>query len=85
MSKIHKVKILSHWFEAVIAGYKKAELRFNDRGYEVGDVLVMREYDGGTRTHSGRKVHVKVTHVADVGKIQHNYVLLSFELLLIEH
>lgn len=85
MSKTIKIKILPHWFEAVIAGYKKAELRFNDRDYQVGDTLVMREYDGGERRHTGRSVHVKVTHVADVGNLLHNYVLVSFDLLLDEH
>jgi len=51
-------------FEAVVAEKKKAELRQNDRGFEVGDVLILREWDD---KYSGRVTLVKIAHLIDVG------------------
>lgn len=46
--KEHHLKITPEYFEEVRAGSKTAELRFDDRGYEVGDVLVLEEYAIGS-------------------------------------
>lgn len=37
--RIHQLKIAPKYFNAVVAGQKTAELRKDDRGYKVGDVL----------------------------------------------
>lgn len=37
--KTHKLKILyKHWFD-IISGLKTHEIRFNDRTYQIGDLL----------------------------------------------
>lgn len=41
----HDLKILPEYFEAVISGRKKFELRKNDRDYKVGDLFVLREWE----------------------------------------
>lgn len=64
MNKIHDLKITPLHFEAVLAEKKKAELRQNDRGFGVGDVLILREWDD---KYSGRVTLVKITHLLDVG------------------
>lgn len=35
----HKLKILPTHFNDVISSKKKAEIRYNDRNYKVGDIL----------------------------------------------
>ena len=57
----HELKILPEHFKAVWAGIKRAELRKDDRGFETGDILVLREWDGKEYTGSG--IAVKVTHI----------------------
>ena len=42
--KTHDVKIASSYYEDIISGKKKFELRKNDRGYKVGDSLKMLEF-----------------------------------------
>ena len=42
----HELKILPKWFEDIRAGLKHFEIRKNDRNYEVGDKLILREWDG---------------------------------------
>nr|DAM82127.1 MAG TPA: activating signal cointegrator [Caudoviricetes sp.] len=61
MAKIIEIKIAPEHFADVKRGVKKAELRYNDRNYEVGDLLVLREYAGGEYT--GRRYCVTITHI----------------------
>lgn len=42
----HYLKILPEYFEAIISGVKKFELRKDDRDYQIGDTVIFREYDG---------------------------------------
>ncbi len=41
--KCHNVKIESKYFEQVLSGFKTFEIRFDDRGYEEGDFIVLHE------------------------------------------
>ena len=42
--KIHDVKILPEYFKPLDEEVKTAEFRYNDRDYQVGDVLHLREW-----------------------------------------
>lgn len=42
---VHTLKTLPEPFAAVAAGAKRAEMRRDDRGFEAGDLLVLREFD----------------------------------------
>ena len=41
----HELKCWPDYFEAVWSGMKTFEVRVNDRGYQAGDVIWLREYD----------------------------------------
>lgn len=41
----HELKILPPYFEAVISGKKTFEIRRDDRGFQAGDTVTLREYD----------------------------------------
>lgn len=49
------------YFSAVSEGKKTFELRKDDRGFEVGDKLRLREWDGNT--YSGRSIACKITYI----------------------
>lgn len=54
-----KRHILKTWlqpFQAVWDGVKTFEVRKNDRNYESGDQLLLREYDPTTETYTGREI-----------------------------
>lgn len=75
----HLLKTVNPHFGAVLSGKKTAELRINDRGFSVGDILVLREWSEAGR-YSGREVNARVTSILE----QHpglvtGYVMLSFE------
>lgn len=78
MPKTHDLKILPVWFEAVKHGWKTAEIRANDRGFQEGDILVLREYTG--LEYTGEKIHKEISHISDLSSLSdlENYVLLSF-------
>lgn len=59
--KTIELRILPEYFADVKNGRKKAELRFNDRDFTVGDRLILREWTGNEYT--GRLCTVIITHI----------------------
>jgi hypothetical protein len=47
--KVHIVKCVSPFFEAVWEEHKPFEIRKDDRGYQTGDVIVLRHWDDAGR------------------------------------
>ena len=41
---IHELKCLPEYFEALAAGKKTFDIRKNDRGFQVGDLIALNEY-----------------------------------------
>ncbi len=61
--RVHHLKILPEYFEAVVSGDKCFEIRKNDRGYKVGDILRLNEYEDGKYTGN---FHVaEITYITD--------------------
>lgn len=73
--KTHDLKIWSRYFQAVISGAKKAEHRINDRNFQVGDTLLLREVTEPKCEYTGRKVYVTITHIIRGGEMD----ILSIE------
>lgn len=74
--KIHELKILPEYFEAVTSGRKQFEIRKNDRDYEVGDRLYLREWNGENFT--GDSYKAEVTYITDYMQ-RNGYVVLGIE------
>lgn len=75
----HNLKIWPEYFAAVRDGLKRAELRWNDREYQAGDILNLCEWDPNEEAFTGDFISVTVTHVADLGQWMPGYVLLSVD------
>lgn len=80
----HNLKIWPEYFAAVRDGLKRAELRWNDREYQAGDILNLCEWDPNEEAFTGEFIGVTVTHVAELGQWMPGYVLLSIALASIE-
>lgn len=74
----HQLKILPEYFQAVIDGRKKAELRTNDRDFKVGDYLLLVEWDGGADKYTGRKIVVEISDITQCDFAAPQLVMLSF-------
>lgn len=76
----HELKIKPEYFEAVRSGQKTFELRKNDRNYQVGDLLTLREWDG--TQYTGRSVHRRIAYTLDPGVVmacEPGYLVLGLE------
>lgn len=58
---VHQLKIMPQYFQAVWDGQKTFELRKDDRNYQEGDILALREWDG--EKYTGRGIAVRITHI----------------------
>ena len=74
---IHELKILPEHFWPVVNKEKLAEIRYNDRGFEIGDYLKLKEWDESKMEYTGKIVVRMVIHVADLSAFKDGYVLLS--------
>lgn len=63
MTTEHELKILPEFFNAVTAGIKNFELRFNDRGFEVGDTVILMEWKNGKYT--GRRYFIEISYILE--------------------
>ena len=60
IKKIYK-KILPEYFSAVLSGQKTFELRKDEDNIQVGDLLILREWDG--ERYTGRAINADVMYV----------------------
>lgn len=61
----HELKTNPLYFEAVRNGTKTFEVRRNDRGFKVGDRLLLREYDRIREEYGYGVFQVKVAYILD--------------------
>ena len=59
----HTIKIRTEYYRAVLAGKKKFELRRDDRGYQVGDEVILEEWDPEKERNTGRWQQVVISYV----------------------
>lgn len=80
----HDLKTLPPFFEDVLAGRKRFELRRNDRDFAVGDTLRLREWSYSGE-YTGRECCVRVTYGLGDGQgfsqfdLPPGYVVMSIE------
>jgi len=56
-------KIWPEYFQAVLEGKKRFELRLADFKCNPGDVLVLKEWDPDKKSYTGRVLEKKITYV----------------------
>lgn len=58
----HELKTIAPYFQDILDGYKTFELRRDDRRFEPGDVLWLREWNEQQK-FTGREMHRRITYV----------------------
>lgn len=61
---IHELKVWPEYFNALKLGLKNFEIRKNDRDFQIGDTLRLREYDDDEMIYSGEEIEKTVTYIA---------------------
>jgi hypothetical protein len=59
----HHVKSWVHLFQAFRRGEKTHDIRVMDRDYQVGDTIVLKEYDKFTERYTGRSARAEITYI----------------------
>lgn len=60
---VHELKTVEPHFSKLYRGDKTFELRKDDRGYKVGDYLVLRQYNAKKGHYCGPKVYAVVRSI----------------------
>lgn len=56
---MHELKILPEYYDAVISNIKNFELRKDDRDFQVGDFVYLKEYADGEYTGRETCFHIR--------------------------
>lgn len=81
--KVHELKIWPPYFDAVMSDRKTCELRKNDRGFHVGDTLLLREWDPKVQGYTGAQQLVVITHITqEVYGLMEGYCVLSIRRII---
>jgi hypothetical protein len=76
--RVHDVKLNPPYYHAVECGAKKFEIRENDRGYRVGDILILKEYFPETQSFSGRFLTRRITYTTTFHQ-EPGWIVLSLD------
>lgn len=78
----HYKKLTQPYFNEVYGRIKTFELRKNDCYYNVGDVIILQEYDNETDTYSGSEIAAEITYILkDYIGLQEGYCILGIIVL----
>lgn len=66
----HELKVWPAYFVALADGRKTFEVRKNDRGFLLGDTLVLKEWRPSDRTYTGRSIVRSVSYICDLAYIR---------------
>lgn len=83
MNTEHELKCNPEYFARIGSGQKTFEIRKNDRDFQVGDILVLKEYDPkrGWPDHGSYEViRAKVVYMTSYEQ-KDGYIVLGIELL----
>ena len=60
---IHYIKCEQPWFDDIKNDKKTFEIRKDDRGYEYGDWVVLKEWNPEIKEYSGRSITITITYL----------------------
>lgn len=79
--RIHNLKTWPEYFQKVVTGEKTFEIRKDDCHFQVGDILLLQEWDPKTEKYTGQQFRVKVSYITNFA--QHDgVVVMSFKRLI---
>ena len=75
--KIHELKIWPPYYRDVENGVKTFEVRKYDRDFRVGDILILKEYNG---EYTGKSVIMRICYaLSDPDFVKDGYVILGIQ------
>ena len=81
MCKLHELKIIPEFFHAIMFEGKNFEIRINDRDFEVGDQILLREWDV-LCSYTGNYIKARIKYIyqgTGVYGVSEGYCILGLE------
>jgi hypothetical protein len=75
----HELKTWPEEFKAILDGTKPFELRKNDRNFNVGDILILKEYIPQSSRYTGKTCRRIVTYILDFEEYAFDNTILQKE------
>jgi len=63
-------KVWPEYFQKIVDGLKKYELRLADFDIKEGDILILKEWDPRSRKYTGREISKKVTYILKTNDVR---------------
>lgn len=60
---IHELKCDPKYFRRVFDAQKNFEVRKNDRDFQIGDTIRLREYDRDAKEYTNRELFFKISYI----------------------
>lgn len=79
--KIHILKTWPQYFSRVESGQKTFEVRKNDRDFQVGDYLLLKEYDPDIKDFLGKSITLEIGYILHGGSfgIEPGYCVIGLK------
>ena len=77
--KVHELKIKQNYCNDIRENNKSFEIRKNDRGFQVGDILHLKVIDEVTEEYTGFDMFVEVMYIHRGFGLADGYVCMSIE------
>ena len=68
MPKVHHVKSWPQYFVRIKEGQRTHDLRRNDRDFQVGDTMVLAEFDPQAQNYTGQTCEVEITSMTSMSQ-----------------
>lgn len=75
---VHELRIQTVPFEDLLSGVKTGEVRNSDRGFKVGDSVLLNEVSGAFPVPTGRQMRRTITHIQTGYGLPDGIVVLSY-------
>ena len=77
-NNIHELKTWKEDFEEVFMGRKTFEVRKNDRNFQKGDILILKEWDNEKQEYTGRQMARGISYILNGGQfgVENGFVVM---------
>ncbi|KKM70774.1 hypothetical protein LCGC14_1437410 [marine sediment metagenome] len=78
----HELKSWPEYFNKILDGTKPFEYRINDRGFNDGDILILKEWIPLDNEYTGRRIRLLIKNIWEViPGLPTNYCIITFRFL----
>lgn len=80
MAEVHHLKTWTPYFRDIQSGFKNFEVRKNDRSFEIGDTLILEEFDQIKEKYTGAWIPKQITYKLDDTRfVKEGFVILGMK------